>query len=216
MMKTKGSIALFRYWNRVRGGRDAPERADIEPGDIKTVLSETFILEETGGEGRFRLAGTRMCATFGRELRGTALTHLFADRDRRLAMRIAHGVFNRQAPALLHLTGESRTGRNAPFEMLVLPLGGRRADCRAIGVLGGAPAPAWLGSDPLDGVRLEAVDLIDPDSPTLETELRRAEWRSEIAAPSLAPGDLTFQPIDPTQGAVRRGHLLVLEGGRRR
>ena len=216
MMKTKGSIALFRYWNRLRGGRDAPERGEIEPSDIKTVLPETFILEEADDEARFRLAGTRICAAFGRELRGAAVTELFSHSDRRLALRIAHGVFNRQAPALLHLTGESRAGRDAPFEMLVLPLGGRRADCRAIGVLGGAPAPAWLGSDPLARFRLDAVDLIDPDSQTLETELRRAERRAEIAPPSLAPGDLSVQAIDPVSGAVRRGHLLVLEGGRGR
>ena len=30
-MKEEGSIALFQYWNRLRDGRPAPKRTEIEP-----------------------------------------------------------------------------------------------------------------------------------------------------------------------------------------
>ena len=70
-MKQDGSIALFQYWNRLRHGRPAPKRTEIEPADIKTLLADTFILErDTRGEAVFRLAGTRLCAVYGRELKG--------------------------------------------------------------------------------------------------------------------------------------------------
>jgi hypothetical protein len=63
-MKLDGSIALFQYWDRLRAGRLAPKRTEIEPADIKTLLADTFILEKDArGEAVFRLAGTRLCAT---------------------------------------------------------------------------------------------------------------------------------------------------------
>ena len=47
-MKQDGSIALFHYWNRLRDGRSAPKRTEIEPADIKSLLADTFILEKDG------------------------------------------------------------------------------------------------------------------------------------------------------------------------
>ena len=68
-MNLNGTIALFQYWNRLRDGRPAPRRTEVEPADIKTLLADTFILEkDTRGEAVFRLAGTRLCAIYGREL----------------------------------------------------------------------------------------------------------------------------------------------------
>ena len=56
-MKLEGSIALFQYWNRLRGGRTAPLRTEIEPADIKAQLADAFILEKDArGEAVFRLA----------------------------------------------------------------------------------------------------------------------------------------------------------------
>ena len=73
-MKHEKSTSLFQYWNRLRGNRPAPRRTEIEPADIKANLADTFILEQdTRGRPMFRLAGTRLCATFGRELKGFAV-----------------------------------------------------------------------------------------------------------------------------------------------
>jgi hypothetical protein len=43
-MKQDGSIALFQYWNRLRHGRPAPKRTEIEPADIKRLLADTFMV----------------------------------------------------------------------------------------------------------------------------------------------------------------------------
>ena len=68
-MRHDSSVALFQYWNRLRDGRPAPRRTEIEPADIKTLLADTFIMEkDVRGEAVFRLAGTRVCAIYGREL----------------------------------------------------------------------------------------------------------------------------------------------------
>ena len=93
-MKLDGSIALFQYWNRLRAGRAAPKRTEIEPADIKTLLADTFILEKDArGEAVFRLAGTRLCASYGRELKGFAFASLWKEKDQRMIARLAHSAF---------------------------------------------------------------------------------------------------------------------------
>ena len=58
-------------WDRVRNGRFAPRRFEVEPAKIAALLPETFIAEGAGLLGcRFRLAATKVCEQFGRELRG--------------------------------------------------------------------------------------------------------------------------------------------------
>ena len=47
-MKHPSNRELFDYWNERRGERLAPERADIEPGAIRQVLGDTFVLEVDG------------------------------------------------------------------------------------------------------------------------------------------------------------------------
>ena len=50
-MKHAASRELYAYWQERRGKRAAPERADIEPGAIRQVLSDAFILALDGGSG---------------------------------------------------------------------------------------------------------------------------------------------------------------------
>ena len=83
-MKHPSIRELFDYWEERRGGRMMPERAEIEPGAIRRALADTFILSFEPSSGHpFRLAGTRVCALFGREIKGEAFVHLFAHGARR-------------------------------------------------------------------------------------------------------------------------------------
>src|SRR5947209_15231835 len=78
-MKHPSTRELFDYWNTRRGSRPAPERGEIEPGAIRRVLADTFMLSFDPRTGHpFRIAGTRVCAAFGRELKGVAFTDLWA------------------------------------------------------------------------------------------------------------------------------------------
>ena len=44
-MKLAASGELFAYWNALRGARSAPERNDVDPGAIRGILADTFVLE---------------------------------------------------------------------------------------------------------------------------------------------------------------------------
>ena len=68
-MKHPSSRALYAYWDTLRAGRAAPERGELDPGAIRTILGDVMILE-VGGPHRYavRLAGTRICSLMGREL----------------------------------------------------------------------------------------------------------------------------------------------------
>src|SRR5579863_4637673 len=83
-MKHAASRELYAYWEQQRGGRSAPERSDIEPGAIRQALSDTFILElaDAAHGHAFRLAGTRVCALFGRELKGESFLNLWSQGSR--------------------------------------------------------------------------------------------------------------------------------------
>jgi len=79
-MKHKINQALFDYWNVMRGGRPAPFRADIQPGDIKRLLPYLFILErKSEWDYAFRLAGTKLCNTYGMEFRNHNLLSMWQD-----------------------------------------------------------------------------------------------------------------------------------------
>lgn len=211
-MKLNGSIALFHYWNRLRDGRPAPRRSEVEPADIKRLLADTFILErDTRGEAVFRLAGTRLCATYGRELKGFSFPYLWRARDQRLIARLIQGVFRQKSVILIAFEGFSRTGRPNKFELLALPLDGGAEHPRCLGLVTAAERPFWLGSDPITDARIETIRVIDPDS-----EAALLTGRPAInEVPSLAPADLDLpRPISEFGRARRVRHLVVLEGGR--
>ncbi|MBA3446536.1 MAG: PAS domain-containing protein [Pseudaminobacter sp.] len=210
-MKQNGTIDLFQYWNRLRDGRPAPKRTEIEPADIRTLLADTFILEkDTRGEAVFRLAGTRLCAAYGRELKGFSFPSLWRDKDQRLIAKLAHGVFQSKSVVVIVYDGVSRNGRSIGFELLLLPLDGGTENPRALGVISAGEKPFWLGADPIGDAAIESVRVVDPDREPMFLKNRPA-----VTVPSLAPSDdaITGSPI----GAARRiRHLLVLPGGRDR
>ncbi len=78
-MKHASTRALYGYWNERRGNRPAPERAEIDPAAIRHALGDTFMLAaDFVDELRFRLAGTRVCALFCREIKGEAFSALWS------------------------------------------------------------------------------------------------------------------------------------------
>ncbi|MDG4908317.1 PAS domain-containing protein [Mesorhizobium sp. WSM4898] len=210
-MNQNGSIALFQYWNRLRDGRPAPKRSEVEPADIKTLLADTFILErDTRGEAVFRLAGTRLCAYYGRELKGFSFPSLWREKDQRLMSRLIHGVFDQKSVLLLTYEGFSRNGRSSKFELLALPLDGGVESPRCLGIVSAADRPFWLGADPLADALIDAIRVIDPDKDPIFLKNRPA-----IDVPSLVPTEFDAPETISALGRVRRiRHLVVFDGGR--
>ncbi len=44
-MRFENSKQLYSYWLNLKGDRKAPDRSEIEPSDIRSLLGDTFILE---------------------------------------------------------------------------------------------------------------------------------------------------------------------------
>lgn len=210
-MRQDGSIQLFHYWNRLRNGRRAPKRTEIEPSDIRSLLADTFILEKDArGEAVFRLAGTRLCAIYGRELKGFSFPSLWKEKDERLIARLAYGVFAMKSVVVISFSGVSRNGRTNPFELLLLPLDGGAESPRCVGIVSAGARPFWLGADPLRDAQIESVRVIDPDREPIFLKNR-----PEISVPDLVPSEATLRDTTIAPGSGRRiRHLVVLDGGR--
>ncbi|MFI0849400.1 PAS domain-containing protein [Mesorhizobium sp. IMUNJ 23232] len=210
-MKREASVNLFQYWNRLRDGRPAPRRTEIEPADIKALLGDTFILEsDSRGEAVFRLAGTRLCAIYGRELKGFAFSSLWREKDSRMAMRLVRSVFLDKAVLVMTYDGITRSQRSVPMELLLLPLDGGQENRRALGIVSSETKPYWLGADPVTDAAVETVRIVDPDR-----EPMFLKNRPPVRLPALE----TAMDDDEFDGPIRSGarrirHLLVLPGGR--
>jgi hypothetical protein len=149
-MKHPSNRELFRFWNECRGTRLAPERSDIEPSAIRKVLGDTFVLEVNSVSGHpFRIAGTRLCALFGRELKGESFVKLW-QRSGQAALRELIGVVvDEKIGVVATATGASADDTLLPvtLELLLLPLAHQsRAEARVLGALAPMAAPYWLGA----------------------------------------------------------------------
>ncbi|XSG82227.1 MAG: PAS domain-containing protein [Methyloligella sp. ZOD6] len=169
-MQTSTDKQLYDYWDRVRNGRIAPNRAEIEPAAIAPLLSETFIVEYAGPmQIRFRLAGTKICDHFGRELRGTAFLELWDGADRHAMTSLLNNIFGEGAVGRVRFQGLSINGHHCSFSMLLLPLTATSQTVnRCLGSITALEPHYWLGADPIVHLDLTDVALDWPDSaPTL-------------------------------------------------
>ncbi|MFD0987003.1 PAS domain-containing protein [Methyloligella solikamskensis] len=158
-MQSSTDKQLYDYWDRVRNGRIAPNRAEIEPAAIAPLLAETFIVEYAGpGQFRFRLAGTRICDQFGRELRGTEFLALWDGADRHAMTSLLANLFGEGAVGHVRFQGLSLEGRHCNFSMLLLPLTATSHSVnRCLGSITALEPHYWLGADPI--VHLDLTDV---------------------------------------------------------
>lgn len=206
-MQTKPVAALYDYWTRQRGDRAVPLRSAIEPADIAPILPDIFILEHNHlADPGFRLAGTRLCAQFGRELKGAAFDMLFAPDLRTRVARIAENVMAHGAPAIMQITLVDGTLQTTEAEIALLPMAtkGKSAD-RIIGAL--APLPGQ--PMPLAAFRyatLGALSVIDPS--------RARGFAGGRPAIPMPTSIMAIRPAGLGQTMSRVLHLRIFEGGR--
>jgi hypothetical protein len=164
-VKHSSTRSLYAYWNERRGARAAPDRSEIEPGAIRAVLGDSFILgSETGAQApTFRLAGTRVCSLFGRELKGEAFDTLWEANHAVAARDLLTIVANEIAGVVAGVTGTTPDGHHVDLELLLLPLRHRgTSQARQIGVLAPLSLPFWLGASPLTVLALKSHRHIGP------------------------------------------------------
>ena len=163
-MKHSTSRMLFAYWDALRGQRAAPERGDIEPGEIRHILADTFLLEI--GEGlraEFRLGGTRLCSLFGRELKGHLLHELWPAEAQDEIQHLIDIVVDETAGLVVGLMGTTDHEATIDLEMILLPLRhGGKTHARLMGAISPATLPAWLGVHPVTNLRTVSHRVIWP------------------------------------------------------
>jgi hypothetical protein len=157
-MKHPSNSGLFAYWNAQRGDRLAPERSDIEPGAIRKLLGDTFVLEaDRFGLYPFRLAGTRLCALFGRELKGESFVRLWERAGQASMRELIAVVMEEKTGVVARATATTSDDTLLPItlELLLLPLAyDARAEARVLGAMAPLSAPYWLGARAVGSLEL--------------------------------------------------------------
>jgi hypothetical protein len=158
-MKHASTRALFEYWNQRRGRRRAPARADIDPADIRHILGDTFMLSaDFAEEIRFRLAGTRICALFSREIKGEAFDSLWGANSSPNAKELLACILDENVGMVAGVVGHTDEGAQVELELLLLPLAfDRRTRVRVLGALTPLIPPYWLGEQPVIGLELRTL-----------------------------------------------------------
>ncbi|WP_075996363.1 PAS domain-containing protein [Salaquimonas pukyongi] len=222
-MRHAATRELFGYWNRLRGHRNAPRRDEVEPSDIRLLLSDTFILEVSGALKTisYRLAGTRICAIFGRELKGYGYLGHWSERDSFDIARVLARVYRDFEPVLVVMRGTTDSGKQADFEVLLLPLEPMPdGSARIIGMAVSEKDQFWLGTEPITECTIRSARSIDPAD---GQESPGENWKANEApplSPQLTPPDGVFNYIEAVSETViaphakKVRHLTVHEGGK--
>ncbi|MEX0852895.1 MAG: PAS domain-containing protein [Bauldia sp.] len=207
-MKHGASRELYDYWTRMRGNDRAPQRSAIEPSDLRRILPDTFIVEVVDRDRYFvRLAGTRVCAIYCREIKGTNLIDLWQAEDRSAMATLAAAVSEDGAAAVVTIAARTAKNDDVACELILLPLrhGGVTTFDRMIGSLAVLERPYWLGNEPVIHQTITSLRLIWPD------ERPSFMRRKGDAVQDFVPP----QPIvRRARNARRRGHLFILDGGK--
>ena len=184
---------LYSYWNELRGLRLAPDRGDLDPGAIRGILGDVFVLElDDAGNFRFRISGARVNALFVDELKGTGFANMWRQSSRPALADLILSVLEDTAAAVAGVTS-APTGRPyLQLEMLLLPLRHLgQSHTRLLGCLAPASVPSWLGLVASEPLTLGPMRMLRPNG----------------QGPYFA---VTSTNPDAT---TRRGHLRIHQGG---
>jgi len=182
-MKHPSCREFFAYWDGKRGDARAPDRSDIEPFAVRELLGDTFVLSCDASTGYpFRVAGTRVCALFGRDVKDESFAALFRTESRREIEDVLAIVAEEMLPTIAGVTATLQNGAPAHLELLLLPFNPR------------AHMPVSL------------TGLLAPfeDGGGLLGEMEMTSWRHLHQAPKIVPRTLR-------KLAIARG-LMVYEG----
>src|SRR5690606_21873226 len=206
--------SLKSYWERLRAGRIAPYRAEIDPRQFEGALENMFIIERIAPENlRIRLAGMKICEMMGMEVRGMEAGSLIDDVDRQRFDRLLAVVMNEPAVVELQLEARSRLG-GYRASMLLMPLRSDLGDVNR--VLGCASGDGDRFTAPLAfSIRDVTVTPIEP-SPAAEARQHVAGFTENLPGfePAEGPRLVAIEgnpdaPARPREGAPK---LRVIDG----
>lgn len=209
--------SLKSYWERLRAGRIAPYRAEIDPRQFESALENMFIVERVGESNmRIRLAGMKVCEMMGMEVRGMEPGFLVDATDRERLERLLNVVMSEPSVVELKLEAPCRASLYQAT-MLLMPL---RSDFGDINrVLGCISGENDMYAAPLAfSIRDVAVTPIEPSEGTSQGQAVPgfAEAQSGFEPAQAAPRLRTIEgnPNAPSEGrqSGRKPKLRVIDG----
>jgi hypothetical protein len=206
--------SLKTYWDRLRAGRIAPYRAEIDPRQFESALENMFIIEKLAPDNmRVRLAGMKVCEMMGMEVRGMQPGALIDENDRVRFDRLLNVVMTEPAVVELKLAAPNRAGVYRA-SMLLMPL---RSDFGDINrVIGCTSGEGDLFAPPLIfAIEDVAVSPVEQNQTAEPKALMPgfAEAQSEFAAPAPRLRSIDGNPNAPArprgpEGAARRFRVI--------
>jgi hypothetical protein len=202
-MRQAATQELYSYWNKLRGARLSPERAEIDPAEIRHILADTMILE-VDEERQFpvRISGTRLNALFLGEQKGRSFISLFAREERAAVSAMILSVIEGARPIVAGLSAAPEGGEPATLELLLLPLRHHgKTHSRILGSLTPTAIPSWLGLRQVECLNMVAMRFIDDGIPSPDQPLfhnRAPQTPAELAS----------------RTKTRRHSFFVIPGGR--
>jgi hypothetical protein len=196
-MRQQATKALYTHWRGLCRGAVIPDRNDLDPAQIGHLLRDVFILgADPAGVWRYRVAGTRLTALAGRELKDEPFERWWRAGDRIDANRLLTAAANDALPVIAGVKGFGKDQRHYDLEGLLLPLRhGGRTRLRMMG--GFFPSPETAGKI---GLRIEELGLLS---------LRTLDMTAATASVfGTAPANLDAM-------VARRSNFRVIEGGLR-
>jgi len=123
MIVHRNAKLLIDYWMQLRQEQDPPSRAQIDPNAIRTILPNVFMLERIDRDHViFRLAGTEICALFGREFRAQNFLSFWYGACRAQARSLIEDVLAAPGPGVVAAHAETVAGDRLDLEWVLLPI----------------------------------------------------------------------------------------------
>ncbi len=200
-MKHPAIAQIDAYWEALRGDRQVPLRAEIDPRGIDQALEYAFILERIAPKvARFRLAGMHLNELMGMEVRGMPVTTLFEPADRASVTTLLEHVFEQPAKARLRLGTAPGTWGHAGTagELLLLPLRSDLGDIsRALGCLVTDGIPIGRAPHRFTVAAREILPLDGTIRSVTQPHYARPTPTRPEPAQSMQEGAVAFTPATP-------------------
>jgi hypothetical protein len=205
-MRHTASRQLFEYWDSLRGDRSAPERRDVDPVEMKSILGDVFFAERTQKEFvMFQFVGTRINAMHGYDLQHRSALGIWSPSSASEFIKVIERITERGVPMIVSSEGLMRGREVAEIETLLLPLQFGSRFTRFVGCHVNLGKPQAFWDEPLASCRIKAVrplfaertsgDEVDPE------DHRNADVFANVVS------------IAQLYGGRRIAHLTVIDGG---
>lgn len=172
-MKHVSTREFFAHWDQARGKALAPDRIDLAPEPVRHLLADVFVLGADAPGYPFRVAGTRVCALTGRDLKNESFAALFEGASRTEIADLLAVVSDEILPTIAGVTATAADGRAVPMELLLLPFNTRAHTPTS---LTGILVPFEEGALPLGRLQLTSWRHIHP--PRLVSPRMMRRWNT--------------------------------------